>query len=178
MPLMLYMVTMLMWIRHFSHARVFQPCTCISTMYVYFTQSQVFQPRTCISAMHRYSPMYRYFTHAQVFQQCTGISSIHVYFIRARVFHPCMSILEPWNGWMYTCTISCVMWSYLLKKTNEHSFVYHTCYINSHATVQMNGSVFREDIVYEHWPESREFITIGLWNRWIRLSCHYMYNRV
>jgi len=33
-------------------------------------------------------------------------------------------------------------------------------------------------IVYEHWPETREFITqtIELWNRWIRLSCYY--NRV
>ena len=31
-------------------------------------------------------------------------------------------------------------------------------------------------IVYEHWPETREFITrtVELWNRWIRLSC---YNR-
>jgi len=29
--------------------------------------------------------------------------------------------------------------------------------------------------VYEHWPETREFITrtIELWNRWMRLSCYY-----
>ena len=80
---------------YFSHARVFQPCMCISLNHRYFSQARVFQPCTgippCtgITAMHRYSPMHRYFTHAQVFQQCTGISSIHVYFNRARVFHPC-----------------------------------------------------------------------------------------
>jgi len=33
-------------------------------------------------------------------------------------------------------------------------------------------------IVYEHWPDTHEFITrtVELWNRWIRLSCYY--NRV
>jgi len=33
-------------------------------------------------------------------------------------------------------------------------------------------------IVYEHWPETREFITrtFGFWNRWIWLWCYY--NRV
>jgi len=35
-----------------------------------------------------------------------------------------------------------------------------------------------EGIVFEYWPETREFITrtFELWNRWIRLSCYY--NRV
>jgi len=30
-------------------------------------------------------------------------------------------------------------------------------------------------IVYEHWPETRGFITrtIELWYRWIRLLCYY-----
>mgnify|MGYP007133234786 FL=1 len=30
-------------------------------------------------------------------------------------------------------------------------------------------------IVYEHWPETHEFITrtVELWNKWIRLSCYY-----
>jgi len=30
-------------------------------------------------------------------------------------------------------------------------------------------------IVYEHWSETREFITqnVELWNRWIRLLCYY-----
>ena len=30
-------------------------------------------------------------------------------------------------------------------------------------------------IVYEHWPETHEFITqtVALWNRWFRLSCYY-----
>ena len=33
-------------------------------------------------------------------------------------------------------------------------------------------------IVYEHWPETGEFVTqtIELWNMWITLSCYY--NRV
>jgi len=36
----------------------------------------------------------------------------------------------------------------------------------------------RSYIVYEHWPETCEFITqtIELWNRWIWLPC--CYNRV
>jgi len=33
-------------------------------------------------------------------------------------------------------------------------------------------------IVWEHWPDTREFITrsVELWNRWISVSCYY--NRV
>jgi len=33
-------------------------------------------------------------------------------------------------------------------------------------------------IAWEHWPDTREFITqtVELWNRWITLSCYY--NRV
>jgi len=34
------------------------------------------------------------------------------------------------------------------------------------------------NIVYNYWPDTREFITrsVELWNGWIRLSCYY--NRV
>jgi len=37
---------------------------------------------------------------------------------------------------------------------------------------------FGVNIVYEHWPNNREFITrtAEFWNRWIWMSCYY--NRI